>query len=182
MLPTPLPVPGFTRCWKTVTSYYFHCCSGYCGSLCYDCYYQNCCSYHYSLLSMFLALLEALVRSQTQRWPLLTTRWPMWRLLDRLGASEAVIGALSIRAIAHLVNDRKCCIALLDHSVSGQIKLTTSLRNICKFLGLLKCKGGIIWERPFTIYQASIAANIKGCMVDRPCDLVFQYSCFHCRR
>ena len=152
MLPTPLPVPGFIRYWKTVTVIlFYHCCSGYCGSLCYYRYYQNCCSYQYSLLSMFLALLEALVRSETQRWPLLTTRWPMWRLLDRLGASEAVIGALSIRAIAHLVNDRNCWVALLDHSVSVQIKLTTRLRNIRKFLGLLKCKGGIIWERPFTI-------------------------------
>ncbi|CAE7383194.1 unnamed protein product, partial [Symbiodinium necroappetens] len=33
---------------------------------------------------------EATVRSQSARWPWLTTRWPVWRLLDRLGAAEAV--------------------------------------------------------------------------------------------
>eukprot|EP00439_Symbiodinium_sp_Y106_P077827 s906_g16.t1 len=33
---------------------------------------------------------EAMVRSQSARWSWLTTRWPVWRLLDRLGAAEAV--------------------------------------------------------------------------------------------
>ncbi|CAE7726445.1 unnamed protein product [Symbiodinium sp. CCMP2456] len=33
---------------------------------------------------------EATVRSQSARWSWLTTRWPVWRLLDRLGAAEAV--------------------------------------------------------------------------------------------